>query len=194
MYTPISSHISNRVINTIFRPVQPYKYICSNIQRPLPYKVAHPRDKRLVAHNGGAVYLVSNVARKPAASRSSVCTCAGPLMLLIFTMNARGDEETANFNCSQKSVKRDNHVSLITREEGRLLFPFPDLLEIEYDYSLARWNNLTIRAVNFYRVAFCFLAIKRVWNLSNRRGDYDVINLRQIIFTGVEMYESCCDL
>lgn len=119
-----------------------------------------------------------------------------PLMfqLLIFTMNARGDEETANFNCSQKSVKRDNHVSLITREEGRLLFPFPDLLEIEYDYSLARWNNLTIRAVNFYRVAFCFLAIKRVWNLSNRRGDYDVINLRQIIFTGVEMYESCCDL
>lgn len=39
--------------------------------RLLLYKVAHPRDKRLVAHNGGAVYLLSNVPRKPAASRSS---------------------------------------------------------------------------------------------------------------------------
>lgn len=60
--------------------------------RLLPYKVAHPRDKRLVAHNGGAVYLLSNVPRRPAAPRSSrirpavMRTCAGPVMfqLLIF--------------------------------------------------------------------------------------------------------------
>lgn len=63
--------------------------------RLLPYKVAHPRDKRLVAHNGGAVYLLSNVPRKrqPRDHHAVVvmCTCAGPVMfqLLIFMARIR---------------------------------------------------------------------------------------------------------
>lgn len=119
--------------------------------RLLPYKVAHPRDKRLVAHNGGAVYLLSNVPRKPAASRSPrirpvpMCTCAGPVVfqLLIFTASTNkpgGDEETASFNCSPKSLKTwptNVYVDNNGCGEERFL-PW----SLGNRYGIIRWNNL----------------------------------------------------
>lgn len=112
--------------------------------RLLPYKVAHPRDKRLVAHNGGAVYLLSNVPRKPAASRSPrirpvlMYTCAGPVVfqLLIFTASTNKPgtmKKPPALIALQNLWKRDQPTFTLTTMDAEKRDFCPDSLEIDME-------------------------------------------------------------
>lgn len=112
--------------------------------RLLPYKVAHPRDKRLVAHNGGAVYLLSNVPRKPAASRSPrirpvlMCTCAGPVVfqLLIFTASTNKPgamKKPPALIALQNLWKRDQPTFTLTTMDAEKRDFCSDPLEIDME-------------------------------------------------------------